>query len=158
MRSAVRNRHRRVAARGWWSRSNDRGTAVIEFTVLAVLVMVPLAYAVLAVVRIHAATYGVVTAAREAGRAYVTADTTAHAGARARSAAGLALADQGLGAPTVTITCIGGPCLSPGSRVRVQVSTRVAVPFVPTRAGSSHGQIPVTAVHEAVVDQYRQSP
>ena len=138
--------------------ANDGGSAVVEFTVLAVLVMVPLAYAVLVVVRIHAATYGAVTAAREAGRAYVTADTVAHAAVRAQAAAGLALADQGLEEPRVTVSCLGGTCLTPGSRVRVQVITSVAIPFVPTRTDSNRGQIPVTAIHETTVDTYRSSP
>lgn len=137
-------------------RRGDRGTAVIEFVVLGVLVMVPIAYAALVVMTVHSATFGVVTAAREAGRAYVTADTTSLAGLRARRAARLALQDQGQGEPSVTVDCNNGPCLSPGSTVRVEVTTKVAVPLIPS-LGQNGGAIPVTAVHETVVDSFRGS-
>lgn len=134
---------------------NDQGTAILEFVVLAVVLMVPIAYAVVVVVQLQAATFGSVTAAREAARAYVTADSTAQGAARARTAAAMAMADQGLPAPSLKIQCLGGTCLSPGSRVRVEVSSRVEVPFVPTGADSVSGTIPVSAVHESVVDTYR---
>lgn len=141
-----------------WHGPRETGSAVIEFTVLAVLVMVPIAYVVMVLVRLHAATYGVVTAAREAGRSYVTADSVAAAAARARTAAQFSLADQGLPAPSITVECLDGACLSSGSRVRIVVSTNVTLPLVPSRNGSSVAHIPVSAVHEEVVDTYRQSP
>lgn len=134
---------------------NDQGTAILEFVVLAVVLMVPIAYAVVVVVQLQAATFGSVTAAREAARAYVTANSTAQGAARARTAAAMAMADQGMPAPTLTIQCLGGTCLSPGSRVRVEVSSRVEVPFVPNSGDSVSGTIPVSAVHESVVDTYR---
>jgi len=133
----------------------DAGSAIVEFVVLAVLVMVPLAYAVLVVLDVHSATYATVTAAREAGRAYVTADNTSAAAARARSAARIALADQGLPEPHLRITCLGGACLSPGSAVSVEVKTTVPIPLVPH--GSGRGSIPVSAQHTAPVDSYRRS-
>jgi Flp pilus assembly pilin Flp len=136
-------------------REQDEGAALIEFVVLAVMVMVPLGYAVAVIVKVHASTFGAVTAAREAGRAYVTSENPSQAAARARAAARLALSDQGAEAPQVVVHCLDGGCLSPGSRVRVEVTTRVAIPFVPTRGGSNGGTIPVTAVNESVVDSYR---
>lgn len=132
----------------------DEGTAVVEFVVLAVLVMVPLVYAVLVVVKVQSATYAAVTAAREAGRAYVTADSTSAASSRARTAARIAFADHGLAAPAVTMSCLDGGCLSPGSAVRVDVRTDVAIPFLPFNDGSA--VIPVRALHEARVDTYRR--
>lgn len=147
-----------VRARRFHVRRGDSGTAILEFVVLAVVLMIPLAYAVIAVMTLHAATYGAVTAAREAGRSYVTSDTTAQGAARARRAAAIAMQDQGFGEPTVKIECLGGSCLSPGSRVRIEISTRIEVPFVPSQAGTDRGTIPVTAVHEEVVDSYRATP
>ena len=45
-----------------FERAADGGTAVVEFVVLAVLVMVPLAYAAVVVLKVHSATYAAVTA------------------------------------------------------------------------------------------------
>jgi len=148
---------------GWTVRlsrvpTSDRGSAIVEFVVLAVVLMVPVAYAVVVVSHLHAATFGAITAAREAARAYVTADTTAQGSARARAAAALAMADQGMPPPVVTIECLNGSCLSPGSRVRVQVESRVVVPFMPVGVHSVRGTIPVIAVQEDTVDSYRSSP
>ncbi len=136
-------------------RPAEAGSAVVEFVVLAVVVMVPLVYAVLVIMKVHAATYAVVTAAREAGRAYVTADSTSAAAARARVAARLALADHGIAEPRLGVTCLEGACLSPGSLVRVEVKTDVTIPLLPY--GDGRAVIPVSAVHDARVDTYRRS-
>lgn len=133
----------------------DAGMAVVEFVLLVVLVMVPLAYGAATLSKVHSATFAVVTAAREAGRAYATADTVEQAGRRAQVAAQIALADHGLPAPHVVITCIDGSCLAPGSAVTVQVSTDVAIPLMPHSDG--RGSIPVQAVHSVPIDRYRQS-
>lgn len=137
-----------------FERAADGGTAVVEFVVLAVLVMVPLAYAAVVVLKVHSATYAAVTAAREAGRAYVTADTTSAASARARSAARIAFADYGLADPELSIACIDGSCLAPSSGIEVEVRTQVAIPFSPF--GDGRSVIPVSAVHQARVDTYRR--
>ena len=47
----------------------DRGSAVIEFIVIGVLVLVPLAYISMCVMRVQAATVASSLAVREAGRA-----------------------------------------------------------------------------------------
>lgn len=135
-------------------RSSDQGAAVVEFVVLAVVVMVPLVYVILVVLQVHAGTYAVVTAAREAGRAYVSADSTSAGSARARTAAKVALADQGFAEPHVAIRCAGGPCLSPGSRVQVRVATTITIPLTPY--GDGRWSIPVSAGHEVAVDSYRR--
>lgn len=138
------------------SLSSDEGAAVLEFVVLAVVLLIPIVYAVVTVASLHSATFGSVTAAREAARAYVTADTTTSGAARARKAAEIAMADQGFAAPEVSIRCLDGACLSPGSRVRVEVSAQVALPFMPGD-GSGGARIPVTAVYEQNVDTYRET-
>lgn len=116
--------------------------------------MIPLVYAVLVILRVHSATYATVTAAREAGRAYVTADNTSAAAARARAAARIALEDQGFAEPDVHITCVGGSCLSPGSSISVEVRADVAIPLIPN--GDGRGVIPVSAEHTSPVDTYRR--
>ena len=74
----------------------DRGSAIIEFVFVAILVLVPLVYFVVAVASVQRSTLAVTQAAREAGRAFATANSTAEGVERARAAVRLALADQGL--------------------------------------------------------------
>lgn len=155
MRSA-KNRRQMVRQAGKRLRS-ESGSAVVEFVVLAVLVMVPLGLGAVVVIKVQAATFGVVTAAREATRAYVTADNVTQARQRAQAAARLAMQDQNLGSPQIAIRCLNGSCLSPGSSVRIEVTSRVTLPLMPTRNGKPNGTIPVSAVHESVIDSYRSS-
>lgn len=136
------------------TRERDEGTAVVEFIVVVVLILVPLAYAAVIVTRLHSASAGVILAAREASRAYVGSDTTAEAAAAARQAASIALADQGVTQQDVRIKCLRGSCLSPASRVRVEVTTRVQLPFLSFLG--DRAAIPVTSVQEADVDTYRE--
>lgn len=139
----------------------DDGTAVVEFVVLAVLVLVPLLYVVMCVARVQAAAYAATQAVREAGRVYVTAESVAQAAQRAGTAARLAVSDQGFELPAgaLSVTCAGGACLSPGSQVRVRVSLDVPLPLLPDAlADAVPSTIPVVATHLAAVDSYRADP
>lgn len=132
------------------------GSALIEFVFLAVLMMVPLFYLVMVLARLQAGAYGVSAAAREAGRAYVTAEVPAQAPARARSAAGLAFADQGFGQEgRIEIRCDETPCQRPGGRVRITASVSVPMPLVPAFfSGIVQTQVPVSATHVVTVDRF----
>jgi Flp pilus assembly protein TadG len=133
----------------------QRGSAIVEFHFLGVLLLVPMVYVLLAVLDVQRSAYGVTQAAREAGRLYVATGNES----AALAAAGVALQDQGLEPHTVTITlsCSMNPCYQPGAEVTVVVSTDVALPFIPDfLAGSVNAQIPVHATHVAVVDRYRE--
>ncbi len=136
----------------------DDGSAMIEFTWLALLLLVPLVYLVLAVFEVQRTAYAVTNAAREAGRAFVTAPSTPQAYARADAAVELAMTDQGAPLDTVrsTITCGSDPCLTPGGRVTVVVQAEVPLPFVPDLFGRSMASVSVDARHEAVVDRYAE--
>lgn len=136
----------------------DSGNALVEFTYLAVLLMVPLVYLLLTVFQVQAAAFGTTEAARQAGRAYARADTVAQGEARATEAARLAMADQGIedSAPPVVDCPDPDPCLTPGSRVVVTVRYRVRLSllgglFSKTTAPA----VPVTAVHTQVVDRFQ---
>ena len=138
----------------------DEGAAVVEFVVLVVLVIVPIVYAVIAVMSVQSAAYAVTQAARESARAFTQADSIAEARSAARVATGLALDDQGIAARgnELLIDC-AGTCLAPGSSITVSVSTRVRLPFMPdSLADSTLGAVPVSAVHVAVIDDYRDAP
>lgn len=50
-------------------RARERGNALVEFTWLAVLLMIPLVYLMLTVFQVQKAAYAMEAASREAGRA-----------------------------------------------------------------------------------------
>lgn len=139
----------------------DEGSAVVEFVVLVVLVLVPVVYVVLAAMRVQAGAYAVTQAAREAGRAFVQADTAAQGAADARRATAIALSDQGFTsrADSLRVDCGGRACLAPGAAVSVQVDLRVRLPFLPeSLADSSVGSVLVSADYAVPVDDYRGAP
>lgn len=133
------------------NRRSERGTALVEFTWLAILLMVPLLYIVLAVFEVQQAAFGVSTAARAAGRAFTQAPSEAAALDRARAAAQLAFTDQGLdeAARAMQITCRPDPgnCLAPGSVVTVTVGYQVPLPLLPSTLGEQRPSVRVEAEH-----------
>jgi Flp pilus assembly protein TadG len=138
---------------------DDSGTAIVEFVWLAVLLLIPLVYVVLGVFEVQRAAYAASTAARSAGRAFVTAPSEAAARPRAQSAARLAFEDQGLaGAPLgLDVTCSPSPtnCLAPGSVVSIEVRSSVALPLFPVILGRHTPRIAVSAVHTSPYGTYR---
>ena len=138
--------------------SRERGSAVVEFVFLTVLLLLPLFYLVMTVSRVQAGSYAASTAAREAGRAYVTARDQGSAGDRAHAAARVAFEDQGFGPgdARLAMTCDGTPCLRPEGRVEVTTTVVVPLPLVPSFARRVVPlDVPVTASHVAVVDRFR---
>jgi Flp pilus assembly protein TadG len=115
-------------------RGDDRGSAVVEFSTVGVLLLLPLLYLVVVLGRIEAASFAVDGAAREAARALVTAPREAVGRSRAQSAVALGLADQGFDASAgdvLAIECSQPDCLAPGSLVMATVELEVTLPGVP---------------------------
>ena len=135
----------------------DDGNALVEFTYLAVILMIPLVYLLLAVFEVQRAAFGVTEAARQAGRAYARADDPALAAAVGQQAARLALADQGISWDGAPQFCDGACSLEPGAAVRTKVAYVVQLPFVGGLFGEGRGGIPVTGVHTEVVDRFREA-
>jgi len=132
------------------------GSAIVEFVFLAVLMLVPLFYLVMVLARLQAGAYAVSAASREAGRAYVTAQVSGQATARAHAASGLAFADQGFGSEgIIEIGCDGTPCLRPEGRVQIKATLWVPMPLVPAFFATIVPlQIPISATHIATVDRF----
>lgn len=155
MTSVLRRLHHRLAE---GLRDGERGSAIIEFVFLTVVVLVPLLYLVLTVGRIQAGTYAVTQAAREAGRAFVTAEAAEYAEARAQAAADIAFADFGFDG-ALRIGCDGSPCLRPEGRVTTQATVVVALPLVPDFARAVVPlEVPVSATSVSAVDRFRGAP
>lgn len=139
-------------------RHDDTGSAVVEFVVLGVLLLLPVMYLVLTLGRLQAAAFATDGGARAAARAYVTAADEREGAARAAAAARLALLDQRLpaDADAVAVTCSASPCLTPDARVVVTVSVDVVLPGVPAAFDDLvPTRITVRSTHVAAVDAFR---
>jgi hypothetical protein len=135
----------------------ERGSAVVEFLGVAVVLLVPVLYLVLTVGRLQAATFAVEGASREAARAFVTAPSAVDGTRLAGAAVALALDDQGFGPVSdgLTIACTADPCLEPGGEVVARVRLDVSLPLVPSFVRAVVPlAVPVEAQHVASVDEY----
>lgn len=137
----------------------ERGSAVVEFVYLGVLMLVPLIYLVMMMSRLQAGAFATTQAAREAGRAFVTATSGETAEGRALAAARIAFLDQGFrDEGRLTITCDALPCLRPEGRVETTASVSVPLPFVPAFARDLIPlEVPITARHLSTVDRFRST-
>jgi hypothetical protein len=141
-------------------RGDESGTALIEFVWLAILLIVPLLYIVLAAFDTQRAAYAASAAARSAGRAFVTAPDQATGYARAQAAVRLAYQDQKLDTvPQLRISCRPDPrhCLTPGSVVKAELHSTVELPLVPAALGSNTPSIRVDSEHEAPYGTFREA-
>lgn len=140
---------------------SERGSAIVEFVWLAILLLVPLLYIVLAVFDTQRAAYAASAAARSATRAFVTSPDQATAYSRAEAAARLAFADQGIDVPgfTLTISCRPEPrrCLAPGSVVSAEVRSAADLPLMPAALGGNTPRIAVSAVHRSPYGTFREA-
>jgi hypothetical protein len=136
-------------------RTNDDGSAIIEFVWLAVLLMIPLVYVVLAALSVQRAAFASTTAAREAARAYATAGSDADGEQRAEAAVALAMHDQGVAwAPIGRVISCGECTFAPGSTFSVDLHTVVSLPFIPSWLCGDRcvAGIPVSAHHRERID------
>ena len=137
----------------------ERGTALVEFTWLGILLLVPLIYVVVSVFEVQRASYGVSTASRSAARAFSLAPTAAEGEARARAAVRTALQDQGLDGHhfDLRITCAPA-CLQPGSTVTVQLRTNVDLPLLPDSLGGNKPSFRLDSTQQVPYGTYLEAP
>ncbi|MGI8667526.1 MAG: hypothetical protein ACR2N4_16115 [Jatrophihabitans sp.] len=109
---------------------------------MAVLVLVPLIYLIVAVAVVQRARLATTDAARDVGRAIATSQTLAEADGRAQAALRIALANQGMTPADIQLryvaagdSCQSGPAvtpsLAPGAQFQVCVIGHQALPAVP---------------------------
>ncbi|TDF96994.1 hypothetical protein E1809_09340 [Arthrobacter terricola] len=115
------------------ARSSERGSATVEFTFLALLLMVPVVYFIVTIGQIQGGSFAVVGAADQASKVYVTRDDPQQSRLAAEQAALLTLADYGHPAEraSVDVTCDHEDCNAPGGTVTVTVKLKVPLPMVP---------------------------
>jgi len=155
----VSRAHRLLAALRRRLGDPERGSAVVEFLGVSLVLLVPLVYLVLTMARIQAASFAAEGAAREAGRLIAQAETMADGVAAAQLGVELAFADQGLevdAASALTITCSVPDCLTAGEYVSVVVVTEVPLPLAPDfLAGTLPTTVSITADAMTAVSGFR---
>ncbi len=144
----------------------DGGRAILEVVFLAVLMLVPIIYLLLSLLRLQAATLAVTQAARDAGRAIDAAPTIAEGIARAQTIAAIDLADQNIPAGGIDLhfvnagsSCTGDaitPTLAAGATYDVCVTTALTLPGVPTVVTGSNNT--VTGVYTISISPLREGP
>lgn len=135
--------------------AREQGNASVEFIGIAVAMMVPVAYAIIAMAQLQSAVFGVEGAAQMAARAYVQASGDAIGRYAAARSAAIAGRNHSLiiTADDLSITCDAANCLTPGASVRLVVrsATRIGA------AGFAR-RISLHATREFVVDPFRSVP
>jgi Flp pilus assembly protein TadG len=113
--------------------SREEGSAVVEFTFLALLLMVPLVYFIITVGQIQGGSFAVAGAADQAAKVFVAQPNAESGQAAAEQAVLLALADFGHDAATARVSthCAPADCRTAGTAVTVTVHLSVQLPFVP---------------------------
>src|SRR4051794_8618571 len=120
----------------------ERGSALVEFVFIALVVFVPLVYLVAGFSAVQRGVFASTAAAREAGRALGTAPDPVSGQARAERAVQLAVQDQSVDATDVRLAyaprgagCDAAgsytPTLTPGEVFSVCVTVTVRIPLLP---------------------------
>ncbi len=130
----------------------QEGSAIIEFLALAVLLLIPAVWFLLAVAQIQSALYAATGAADQAARIYVTSEAAPERAAQhSQHAVETTLADYGINPAQAQIThSCTTDCQNPGDMVRYQVEIRVPLPLVPEFGGWEHSLVTVTASSTAL--------
>ncbi len=143
----------------------DDGRAIIEVIFLAVLMLIPVLYIMISLLRLQAATFAVTQAARDAGRVVDTAPTMEEGIARAGQIAAIDLADQNFPHDGITLQfvapgadCHGStpvtPTLDAGAVYDICVTAEVSLPGVPTVLTGHHNT--VTGVYTIHIGDLRE--
>ncbi|GAA5201441.1 hypothetical protein GCM10023346_45830 [Arthrobacter gyeryongensis] len=114
-------------------RASERGSAVVEFILLSLLLMVPVVYFIVTIGQIQGGSFAVVGAADQAAKVFVMQEDASQARAAAERTALLTLADYGHPAERafVDVVCDRGDCLTAGAAVTVTVKLTVPLPMLP---------------------------
>lgn len=138
---------------------DESGTALIEFCWLAIVLLLPFVYIMIAVFDVQRASYGVSAASQSAAQSFISAPSVDTAFARAKSTARLTLQDHSVSAADISVECrpSAGACLEPGSSVRVTVVVRQPLPLTPQVLGEQLAAITVDASHVEPYGDYREA-
>ena len=111
----------------------QKGNATVEFTFLALLLMVPVVYFMVTVSQIQGGSFAVVGAADQAAKVFVTQRDPVSARIAAERSVLVALKDHGheFEKASITFECDRESCLAAGATVTVTVRLDVSLPLMP---------------------------
>lgn len=142
-------------------RRDESGSALVEFSWLAIILLVPLIWIIMSVFEVQRGAFATSAAARAAGRAYALAPDDATGEVRARAVVEQVLADQGTRGQQarVQVSCdaSGGNCHVGTSVITVRVDSAVDLPFFPAIFGRGSATFSLDASHTVPIGQYVQS-
>ena len=130
--------------------SNDRGSATMETIFLCLILLIPVAWGLATLDRVHRAALASTAAVRDAGFEAVRATDLAAADLAIDGAVAGALRDQGIDSTSAHVKWAAPGGLARGTRVDVSVTVEVEVfgdwlPFA---------SVPVSARHSLFVERY----
>lgn len=134
----------------------ERGSAIIEFVLLTVVVLVPIVFGIAALSLVQRASYAASGAARDAARMYATASDPAQGSVRAQAAANIIFGDYSVAEGSSVVTDCLGSCLAPGSKVRARATVLVPLPGL-TAVFGRHDltTIRITSAQVSPVDEFK---
>ena len=142
-------------------RRDDDGSALVELSWLAIILLVPLIWVVISVFEVQQGAFATSAAARAAGRAYALAPDDATGEARAIAAVRQVLADQGATGQQakVSVRCDAPAdnCHVGTSVITVRVDSGVDLPFFPAIFGRDAASFSLDATHTVPIGQYVES-
>ncbi|HEX2058560.1 MAG TPA: hypothetical protein VHI71_09335 [Actinomycetota bacterium] len=136
---------------------NERGAAVVETLLLALILLVPLVWALSVLADLHRAALATTAAAREAGFDAARATSPAEAERRVEAAIATALSNHGLDPARADVEWAAAG-LERGAALQLRVSYDVPVVRAPFLGSVSGPSIAVSAAHVARIDPYRSRP
>ncbi|MEO9323152.1 hypothetical protein ABFT23_06645 [Nocardioides sp. C4-1] len=137
---------------------DERGSAIVEFVWLGVLLLVPLVYVVVSTFEVQRGAFATTTAARSAARAFALAPDDAAGREAAEVAARQALADQGIDGVDVDVEvrCQLDDCHSGTAVITARVDTAVTLPLAPDVLGGGKPSFALDASHTVPIGQYQE--
>ena len=134
-RAAAVSRPRTVTTLVSRLRTDERGSAALEFITTGVILLVPLVYLILTMAQVQAGALAAEGAARQAARVYVQSATVEGAVTNAERTIAFALADYGIdpAAAQVDVSCrpVASDCLTRRGFVTVTIEIAVPLPLAP---------------------------
>jgi Flp pilus assembly protein TadG len=142
-------------------RRDEQGSALVELSWLAIILLVPLIWIVISVFEVQQGAFATSAAARAAGRAYALAPDDATGAARADAVVRQVLADQGTPGQEaqVTVSCDapGDNCHVGTAVITVRVESAVDLPFFPAIFDKGAASFALDATHTVPIGQYVES-